>query len=390
MTAASNSFGPLPGSEPEIPRRRHQRAIRRGGIALLACALGAGAFTIADALSSHGATAGASQSQKVQTFSSNSISQTPVRGKTGGPGGWVRRDFAGPGGAGIGGALLGKVTAIGSGTITLTTAEGTSQTIDTTSSTRYYTMNVAATSAAISLGDQVAVVIARPAPSASSSKSSSSKTTSVPTTPKAAAVVDIKPFATGSVVSATAGEIVVKSDGLERDILVGGSTSYTEAGATIPASAVAAGETVFAWGSAATDPTQLQASNVIVTGPSVSGEVSSISGTTITLTTQKSTETVTTTGTTIFRSGTSSSTLSALQKGDLVQAIGTSPSAGTFAATAVTFIAPPSPSSGGGWAPQAGVSRPLFGGLGGPGGLGSFGGLGGGGLAAIARTLLGS
>lgn len=384
-------------------------------MAVTAAVLAGGAFAVADAAASSSASRPGSTSGTGAEVASAS---TGAKGSTTPHAGWSHGGFAhggafagglgdfggglgglggglgvGGGGLGLGANNRGTVTQFGNGTITITTAAGTSEKFDLSSSTKYFTMTTPGTSNSVAVGDSVLVDAAPTGwagghaggrgPSTGSTgtsggatktaaadkprrhkhhkhhkSSGSGTTTPTPTppasgTPTAQAVIVIEPYAYGTVVSATSSEIVVTDQsGLERDVLVGSSTTtYTEAGQTIDGSAIVDGEQIFAWGAAATDPTQLQASNVLVVGPRVSGVVQSVSGTTITISSgwsgsSASTVSVTTNGSTLFLEGTTASSIGSIEKGDFLSAIGTSPSAGTFAATAVIFEAPPTATPG--------------------------------------------
>ncbi|MGO9196958.1 MAG: DUF5666 domain-containing protein [Acidimicrobiales bacterium] len=365
----------------------HKRRALRGILALVAVGgLAAAAFTIADLAAS--ASAKGTSTHRPRPAAHVASATSPSAAKTGGvnvprlAGHGFLHDIAGlPGGAG---ALTGKVTAIGKGTITIASAANGKQVIRTDSSTQYFTMLTKGTSKNVTVGDRVEIVLALVAypvtagpatppsagPTSSSSTSAPPTTVTTPTPPPvqvASAVIVIEPWAVGTVVSVSSSEIVVTSNGgLERDVLVNGSTGYSEAGTTVGSDAVSRGEQVFAYGSAASDPTELQATNVVVIGPSVSGVVSSVSGSTIAIirsgqnggvslgsggtTTSpvgSATETITTNSSTIFRSGNTSSSLGAIKKGDFLYAIGTGTAKGSFAATAVTFSPPPTVTPGG-------------------------------------------
>lgn len=147
----------------------------------------------------------------------------------------------------------------------------------------------------------------------------------------------IEPYAEGTVLSASSTQIVVQGfAGLERDINVSTTgTAYTEDNTTI--SSVPVGAKILAWGTAGTDPTELDATNVVVEGPIVSGVVEAYSSGTITLSTRFGTESVSTTSTTIVTRRGAPGSLSHLKPGDRMWAIGTGTSPTTFAASAVNY-----------------------------------------------------
>lgn len=329
--------------------------------------------------------------------------------------------FSHAGAFGAGGAFggsVGKVTAVGTGTITVQGGDGSTRTVDTTSSTKYFEMTTAATRDAIKVGEQVLVLpamspvaapgstgsgsapthasapVSAPAPVGSSGTSSSAGSGSarpgskvatprspfalgrwgrkiaaggLPTGPiTAGSILVIEPYATGTVLSVSSSEIVVSgSGGLDRDVLVTKGTSYDEAGTSVAAGTVSKGDEIFAWGSAASDPTQLAASHVSIIGPTVSGIVSSVSGSTISLSTVGGTVSVTTSRSTVFRSDGAASTLSKVTKGDILLAIGAKAGSG-FDATAVRFGSGPSAIAGasGATASPAAAIQSLLGGLG--------------------------
>lgn len=237
---------------------------------------------------------------------------------------------------GLFGGLHGKVTKVGAGSITVSTGAGAARTFKTTSSTKYFTMTTPSTRTDVKVGDEIAVV------PAFAKGTPETVHASLAGTVTARAVVVVEPFTTGTVVSVSSDQFVVRNaGGLLRDVVVSASsTKYSEGGTSI--NGVKKGERIFAYGAAATDPTKLDATNVLVIGPRVVGVVKSISGNVITLTGPGGTTSVTTTSSTTFKKGRTTSSLSAVTKGDVLSAIGTRTN-GTFEANAVVFGARPAP-----------------------------------------------
>jgi hypothetical protein len=339
-------------------------------------AVGAAAFGIGDAFTSGSGGAVGRPGANAQVLSSS-----------GAPGAWARRAHGrgrfGPwrmaalgrfgGLGGLSGPLaLGRVTAVGSGSITISTGAGLSRRVKTGNATRYFTMLTKSSSSAVAVGDEVAVLApvvfrARPDMARLQGPARDHGT--------ALAVVVIEPYALGTVTSTSSGRIVVTGDGgLARDVLVNGSTTYTEAGTSASASAVTKGSEILAYGSAASDPTQLRATNVVVVGPRLAGVVTSVSGSTFDLRTVGGSEAVTTTSSTIFRQAGKAASLADVAKGDVVEVIGQPAGGGTVSASAVR-IGPKArfmmPGPGAPWATSM------------PGGPGSDG------LAGLLGSLLG-
>jgi hypothetical protein len=356
---------------------------RRGRTALVAVAIGGlavGAFGLADAISAHMSNARAANgnsnlassgtgNRPKSGFGSSAPHWGPGAGPfAGGIGPLLGRGFGGGALGGVingvlGGTGIGTISNITSSSITVTTSSHATVTFDTTGSTHYFAMFSSTSRSSLADGDRVLVVAAPGgfpfggrvpswigrAYSGSSSSSSSSgsgnsttgaeTTTSKASNPDAMAVVVVQPFATGTVVTSSSSEIVITdSGGLQRDILVGSSTHYSEAGTTVSASALKPGEEIFAYGSAASNPTELQASHVLVLGPAVAGKVKSVSGSSITITSGRNqTLTVSTGDSTVFTSGGKASSINSVKSGDLLAAIGSYASAGTLDASAVVF-----------------------------------------------------
>ncbi len=299
---------------------------------------------------------------------------------------------SGPGGF-IGPLGLGKVTAVGTNSITVTTASGVSRQVKTNGSTRYFTMLTRSNRATVKVGEEVALL----APAMVHATIGQAKAQATTKANRAArVVVVIEPYVLGTVTSTSSSQIVVTGNGgLARDVLVNGSTAYKEAGTSVSANAVKTGSEIFAYGSAASDPTKLQATNVLIIGPRVAGVVKSVSGSTINVRTFAGSEAITTTSSTIFRDGRQAGSLGDVAKGDIVEAIGRPGAGGTFSASAVR-IGPKYRAAVAAWAPgappgaganvPAGVQAQMFG----PGGAsaGSFGASTTG-LAGVLSSLVG-
>jgi hypothetical protein len=187
------------------------------------------------------------------------------------------------------------------------------------------------------------------------------------------------------VLSDTGGTIVVADgQGFHRTIDTTGSTTYSEAGATVSSSTVSLGVDVVAYGSIAANHTDLDAATVEVVGPVTAGKVTKVSGTNITVSALQGggSVTISTTHVTVFRTDGKVSSISSVKVGDLLVAIGTRESAHAFAASSVRFgtLGNSHGGAGRGHGPGGGGFRPFaFGGegFGHPGG-GGFGGSPGG------------
>jgi hypothetical protein len=252
---------------------------------------------------------------------------------------------------GAGGAawlgLFGVVTATSSSpsSITITEADGTSIVVSTTSSTTYRDTAGTTTASSVQSGDDVRIE-----PTAATAASS---------TPTAAQVLVEPPTLTGTVVSVSANAIVVRNSELfEQTIHVSATTTYSENGTTVQASAVTAGEDVVASGTLDADQTSLDASSVRIVELSVTGTVSSVIGSTIELDLGAgSSLAVTTSSSTSFTSGNSSggstSSLSAVKSGDHLLVTGLRQLGGAIAARSVRIL----PAGAGAFGPPAGARR---------------------------------
>lgn len=218
---------------------------------------------------------------------------------------------------GIAPNIVGTVTTLGADTVTISLASGELETFWTGDFTAYYRMYTHTDRAAVTAGEEVAI----------------EKGISQNGFFRARLVDVIEPYAIGTVETSTSGELVLRNvTGLERDVLVSPSTVIYEDHTTV--SSVLPGETVFAWGSVASDPTQLDASAVVVIGPRLRGIVQSVSGNTIVVSTRLGTETIETSPSTIFRNWRG---VGKIRPGDSLLAIGAPVSSTTLDATAVNF-----------------------------------------------------
>lgn len=218
---------------------------------------------------------------------------------------------------GIAPNVVGTVTTVGADTVTVSLNSGELETFWTGEFTDYYTMFTRTDRSAVTAGEEVAI-----------EKGIAQKGFF-----RARLIDVIEPFSIGTVISATSGELVLRgANGLERNVLTSGSTVYYEDHTTV--TSVLQGERVFAWGSVAADPTELQATTVVVIGPRIRGIVQSASGNTIVVSTRLGTETLETSPSTIFRNWRG---MGKVRPGDSLVAIGAPVNSTTLDATAVNF-----------------------------------------------------
>jgi len=231
-------------------RNNKRRLVRLGGAGALAVGLALGGFGVASAATG--------------TPSTSGTGGTPAYGGPGGgfghggPGG----PGGGPGGPGFGGpgpgrGLAGTVSALGTNSFTLQRPDGSTQTVDTTSSTTYQRDGQTSSASALAVGEHVSVRPSGPGgpPSASSS-----------TTPVTAAGVDIQDPALQGTVQAVNGNVVtiVDEQGFWRTVNLSSSTTYTNAGQSATQTAVVQGAKVIAFGSIDADHVSLDATSVVV------------------------------------------------------------------------------------------------------------------------------
>lgn len=179
----------------------------------------------------------------------------------------------------------------------------------------------------------------------------------------------LMPTASGTVTAVgTASVTIAQFDGSAKTLTLTGSTTYTEAGATVSISALTVGDRISAQGTV-DSAGSFTATSVTIAPASVQGTVASKTTTTIVVTTTSGkTVTVDVSSATKYTvRGVSSPTLANIAVGDRIAAEGTLNSNGSIAATVVQA------------APN---DQPGFGGFGGPGGgfgrgFGPGGGFGG-------------
>ena len=224
--------------------------------------LSVGAFGIASASSNTQTTNSA-----IASSSATTSQGLPGPGR---PGGWHR----GPG-AGLDG-LAGKVSSIGSGSFTISADNGTSVTIDTTSSTTYHESGVTTQPTSVTLGE---LVMVRP-----TNQNLTPSTKSV----TAASVEIFQPTLAGKVISAGSTTIVIQDrQGFYRTIDLNSATQFATGGATASSTDnVTTGEKVVAYGSISSDHTSLDATMVDIAVPRYGGTASAVTTTGFTLTTQ--------------------------------------------------------------------------------------------------------
>lgn len=237
-----------------------------------------------------------------------------------GPGGF------GPGGMGRGGPMGGPgafgsitITAISFPTITLTTADGWTRTIDTTgASVKQAGQTVDVSTLAV--GDAITFSQARQSDG----------------TYKITSIQVVLPHVAGTVKSVDGSTITVtQRDNTTRDIMVTGSTTYKLAGAASTLAAVTVGARLDAQGTVT--GTTFTATVVDIQPAIALGTVTANSGTSITVKIRDgSSLTINVDGTTKYQvAGVTSATLSDIAVGAIVMAEGTQTSSTTFSATIV-------------------------------------------------------
>jgi Domain of unknown function (DUF5666) len=143
-------------------------------------------------------------------------------------------------------------------------------------------------------------------------------------------------------VSGVTGQTITakRPDGTSVTITVSSSTTYTRAGKTVSLSAISAGETIQVMGQRKSDGS-ITATRVDIVLPQADGQVTSISGSTITIKDHQGASQVihTSASTTVRRAGKSAS-LSDIAKGAQISAVGTKNSDGSLNAEAISIILP--------------------------------------------------
>lgn len=176
----------------------------------------------------------------------------------------------------------------------------------------------------------VAVVAAACSSGASSTSSSASAT-------KTATHAHHHAGISGLVSAVSPGSMTLDVKGVSSTFALGSTTKFREAGSTVTASALVAGDHVrvrLATGASA--PT---AAVVVIAPPSVTGTVGSLGTSGFTLTTHGGTaRSVTTTSTTVYHSGKQTVSVSSLHSGDRARVAGQTGPSGAITATTVTIL----------------------------------------------------
>ena len=241
-----------------------------------------------------------------------------IASHNGGPGG--------PGGHGPGhgpGADL-TVTGVSGQTITAKQRDGTSVTIKTTSSTVFSRAGKTASLSDVTSGEQIHV---------QGTKNSDGSIT--------ATRVDIELPSYGGQVTAISGSTITLQDhqGTAHTIKTTSSTRFTLAGQSASLSDVKTGEQISAEGTLNSDGS-LTAETVQIELPGYRGQVTAISGSTITVQDRGDTRTIETTSSTTFTRGGQSASLSDIKVGDQIAAEGTLNSDGSLTARVVQIELP--------------------------------------------------
>ncbi len=281
------------------PRRR--RLIT--GIVAVTLVAGALAAVHGGATSSAGATGSAGVAASLA--SDNAVAATNAQAMGGGRFG---------GGMAMAGRFAGGLTvsSISGDTIKATARAGQTVTITVTSSTKYTRAGAGITLSQIAKGDRIAV----------------QGTRSSPTAITATAIQVILPTEFGVVTKVSGSTITLSSfNSTSRTVTVSGSTTYTRAGQAASLSDISTGTAIEAEGTTAADGS-LSALRVVIETPRLLGQVTAVSGSTITISSASrsgtSTETVTTTeSTTYFDTAGTAVKPSTIAKGTYIVAEGT-------------------------------------------------------------------
>ncbi len=148
--------------------------------------------------------------------------------------------------------------------------------------------------------------------------------------------------AMGLTVTKVSGSLITakRQDGAAVTIHVSSSTTYERAGKQVSLSAVTAGELIGVMGQRNSDGS-INATRVIIVLPGYRGQVTAVSGSTITITDPRGTHTIhVSSATTYTTDGGAASSLSAVVKGSEIEAIGTKNSDGSLNAEAVEIETP--------------------------------------------------
>jgi hypothetical protein len=292
------------------PRWRPSRWLLIGGLALAFTATLVAGVVIGSAVLPSYAD-GFSQQTPRQAY------PTGVFGKAGARGGFQH-----------GGALT--VSNVGAQTITAKRADGTSVTIQTSSSTQYSRAGKSVDRSAITTGTQIRV------------KGTKNSDSSI----SATSIEIVLPSASGTVTKVSGGDITVQDrGGTSQTIHTSGSTTFTRADQSASLSAVTTGEHIAAVGTKNSDGS-LNAEAVRIILPGAGGQITQISGSTITVQTRRGTQTIHVSSTTKYVSVTrgsngpteSAATLGDLKVGSYIMAEGTKNSDGSLNAEVVRLL----------------------------------------------------
>lgn len=135
-------------------------------------------------------------------------------------------------------------------------------------------------------------------------------------------------------------------------ITVDSNTVYTESGQTVQLSSLKVGDHIMAQGTRSSDGKSFSALQLEIQLPHFHGQVTSVSGSTITVKDQSGTHTINTNSNTKFLNGTATASLSDIKTGANIEATGTVDSSGTMTATEVQ-LGRPTPPQGGPMSPAA-------------------------------------
>lgn len=146
----------------------------------------------------------------------------------------------------------------------------------------------------------------------------------------------------GLTVAKVSGQTITakRQDGTAITVHVSSSTTYERAGKQVSLSAITTGETIGVMGTRNSDGS-VNATRVVIVLPGYRGQVTAVSGSTITITDRKGTHTINVTGSTTYTTdGGSASSLSAVVKGAEIEAVGTKNSDGSLNAETVEIEMP--------------------------------------------------
>lgn len=228
------------------------------------------------------------------------------------------------------------VTGVSGQTITATRADGTQVTIHTTSSTTYGRAGKTVDASAVTTGAKIAVHGTR------NSDGSIAATH----------VEIVLPGYSGTVTAVSGSDITLQGrDGASHVIHTSSSTTYQRAGKTVDISAVTTGAKIAAHGTQNSDGS-LNAEVVRIAAPHAGGQITAISGTTITVQDHRGTQTIHVSGSTTYTTvtfGTNGPTETAagfsdLKVGAFIMAEGTANSDGSLNAETVRILP-----NGSGW-----------------------------------------